>query len=152
MRARRKDWEPVEAMFARLSLPDPTTGCHIWQGKIGTGGYAYIAYREGRKRLHRKAATVALEIAGRPRPEGLEVGHIPLCANPACVNLDHLRWITHSQNLSERRPYARYKGNVCKRGHLLPPAAERNGNGSCPICYKAYQTAYRESRKSKETF
>lgn len=146
MRAVRKDWEPVAAMMDRLSMPIPEAGCYAWLGKIGTGGYAYVAYREGGRRLHRKAATVALELAGKPRPEGLEVGHS--CLMEWCVNPDHLRWITHSENLQERRPFSRYKGNVCKRGHPLPPKAERGKNNSCPICYKAYQDAYRARNRT----
>lgn len=155
MSSRGRKPESVEAMFERLSIPEPNTGCHVWQGKIGTGGYAYIAYREGepinghRKRRWRKAATVSLELDGRPRPEGLEAGHVPPCYNPACVNPAHLRWVTRSQNLSERRPYARYKGNVCKKGHPLPDQSLRNGNGSCPICYKEYQAAYRATHKAE---
>lgn len=102
MRKLRKDWESVEAMMERLSIPEPNTGCFLWQGKIGTGGYAYIAYREGKKRFHRKAATVALELSGRPRPEGLVASHTCVPPNPACVNPDHLVWETQAENLARR--------------------------------------------------
>ena len=103
MRKLRKDWEPVADMMERLSMPIPETGCHEWLGKIGTGGYAYIAYREDGKRYHRKAATVALELAGRPRPKDLVVSHVcPGGANRACVNPDHLVWETQAENLQRR--------------------------------------------------
>lgn len=146
---RRVDWEPVEQMMTRLSIPEPNSGCHIWQGKIGTGGYAYVSYREKTgKRLHRKAATVALELAGRPRPERLEVSHT--CGNPVCVNVDHLLWESHSDNLKRRKPFTRYKDNLCKRGHELPPIEDRNKNGSCPICYADYQANWKEKNKQYE--
>lgn len=146
---RRIDWEPVAEMMQRLSIPEPNTGCLLWQGKIGTGGYAYIAYREETgKRLHRKAATVALELAGRPRPERLEVDHI--CRNRECVNPDHLRWVTHSDNLKYRKPFSRYKDNLCKQGHVLPPSEDRNKNGSCPICYAEYQANWKAKNKQYE--
>lgn len=144
MRKLRKDWEPVADMMERLSMPIPLTGCFEWLGKIGTGGYAYIAYREDGKRYHRKAATVALELAGRPGPEGLEVSHIcPEGENRACVNPDHLVWETHSENLKRRKPFARYKGNVCKQGHSLE-GMTRASNGGCPICEKARLKAWKE--------
>lgn len=95
--------EPVAEIMERLSMPIPECGCYGWLGKIGTGGYAYLAYRDGDKRLHRKAATVALELAGRPRPEGLEVDH--LCRSRWCVNPDHMRYATRSENSLNRAPY-----------------------------------------------
>lgn len=98
--------ETPEAIIARFSVPIPECGCSAWLGKIGTGGYAYVSYREGGKRLTRKAATVALELAGRPRPEGLEVGH--RCRTRWCVNPDHLTYQTRSENSLDRAPY-RYK-------------------------------------------
>lgn len=140
------DPEPVAEIMERLSMPIPECGCYAWLGKHGTGGYPYVNYRIGpQQRLTRKAATVALELSGSPRPKGLEAGHT--CLMEWCVNPDHLRWITHSQNLSERKPFSRFKGNVCKRGHLLPPKSERNKNGACPICYREYQRAYREGNR-----
>lgn len=99
------DAEPVADMMDRLSMPVPEAGCHAWLGKIGTGGYAYIAYRDGSRRLHRKAATVALELAGRPRPEGLEVDH--LCRMRWCVNPDHMRYATRSENSLNRGLYGK---------------------------------------------
>lgn len=100
MRKIRSDRETIAQVMERLSGPISESGCIPWLGKIGTGGYAYVLYREGQKRLTRKAATVALELAGRPRPEGLEVSHT--CANPACVNPEHLLWETHGENLARR--------------------------------------------------
>lgn len=109
--ARRSDWEPVAKMIERLSIPEPNSGCHIWQGKIGTGGYAYVVYREKEgKRLTRKAATVALGLAGRPRPGNLEVDHI--CRNRECVNPDHMRYVTRGENSSNRAPYRYIKNCV----------------------------------------
>jgi len=134
--------EPVADMMARLSLPVPECGCHAWLGKFGTGGYAYASYRLGKRRLTRKAATVAYELKNGQVPEGLELDH--LCRSVWCVNADHLQAVTHSENLRRRLPFARYKGGVCKQGHALPPLAARNKNGSCPICYKLYQRAYKE--------
>ena len=148
LRARRKDWEPVAEMMERLSIPEPNTGCWAWLGKHGTGGYAYVAYREGGKRYHRKAATVAYELKYGAVPDGLELGHS--CFQEWCVNPDHVRPVTHSQNMRERRPFDnRTWGGLCKAGHVLPPMSERSKNGSCPVCYREYQRTYRLAHKTK---
>lgn len=95
--------EPVAEIMERLSVPIPECGCHAWLGKIGTGGYAYVVYREDGKRLTRKAATVAFELAGKPRPDDLEVDH--WCRARWCVNPDHMRYATRSENSLNRAPY-----------------------------------------------
>lgn len=144
-RGRQKAELPHE-MLDRLAELDPDTGCWLWQGKIGTHGYAYISYRIGpQKRVCRKAATVAWEIANAVEvPAGLEVSHVCPCGgNPMCVNPDHLFAETHSENLKRRRPFSRYKGNVCKRGHSLE-GVKLASNGGCPICEKARLAAWRE--------
>lgn len=129
--------EPVADMMDRLSMPIPEAGCHAWLGKIGTGGYAYIAYRDGDKRLHRKAATVALELAGRPRPEGFEVDHT--CRSRWCVNPDHMRYATRSENSLN---WAKYTRAFCKQGHALA-GLTRASNGACPICEKERTRTWR---------
>jgi hypothetical protein len=138
--------EPVADMMTRLSMPITECGCHAWLGKYGTHGYPYALYRVGKQqRVTRKAATVAYELAKGPVPDGLEVSHT--CKQEWCVNPDHLIAETHSENLKRRRPFPRFKGNLCKNGHSLPPLAERNKNGACPICYRLNQAAYRARQK-----
>ena len=105
--------EPVAEMLQRLSRP-MENGCHVWIGKIGTHGYAYCSYRKGRRRFHRKAATVAFELKYGAVPDGKEVSH--LCSNRRCVNPDHLIAETHRDNLERRewRPQTR-RVFECKR-------------------------------------
>jgi HNH endonuclease len=129
-------------------MPIPECGCSAWLGKIGTHGYPQMAYREGGKRRHRKVATVVYELANGPVPPGKEVSHS--CKQEWCVSEPHLLAETHSENLKRRRPFSRFKGNLCKRGHPLPPKEQRNKNGSCPTCYKEYQAQFRVSRRAME--
>jgi len=139
--------EPVTEIMARLSLPITECGCHAWLGKIGTGGYPQVAYRVGGKRLHRKAATVAYELAYGRVPEGKEISHF--CLQEWCVNPDHLLAETHLENMQRVRPFDRRTwGGFCKRGHPLPPSNERNKNGSCPICYREYQASWKAKNKA----
>lgn len=136
--------EPVAEIVDRLSMPIPECGCYAWLGKHGTHGYPNIAYRpKPGARKHRKAATVIWELSNASEvPKGLEISH--LCGQEWCVNPNHLTVETHIENLKRRREFDhRTWGGLCKQGHALPPLNERNQNGSCPICYRAYQAAYR---------
>lgn len=134
-----RDRETLVAKMDRFTMPVPEAGCYAWLGKIGTGGYAYVDYVEGRRRVHRKAATVALELVGRPRPEGLEVDHT--CRSRWCVNPDHMRYATRSENSLNRAPYAH---KFCKRGHPLV-GAKRSSSGACLICTREREAAWRKS-------
>jgi hypothetical protein len=136
--------ETPEAIIARLSVPIPECGCSAWLGKIGTHGYPHMAYRVGGKRLHRKVATVVYELANGAVPPGKEVSHS--CKQEWCVAEPHLLAETHSQNLKRRRPFPRFKGEVCKQGHSLVGVSRVKGNGACPICYMSYHKAYRQTR------
>jgi hypothetical protein len=134
---------PLEERFAKWTKRTET-GCWIWTGKVDPQGYGQMKY-EGR---WRKSATVAYEWKKGLVPKGLEVSH--LCLTALCVNPDHLIAETHSENLKRRRPFSRFKGNVCKKGHALPPLEERNKNKSCPICYAEYQANWKAKNKQYE--
>ena len=137
---------PLDLRFEKWTRKTES-GCWEWLGQTGTHGYACIKHN-GKKQ---KAATVSYEFYKGPVPKGLEVSHIcPGGGNILCVNPDHLVAETHSENLKRRRPFTRYKGNVCKNGHPLPPLGDRNQNGSCPICYAEYQAQWKAKNKQYE--
>jgi HNH endonuclease len=136
----------LKERFATSTKKDRKTGCWIWLKGTDIHGYAKIKH-DGRTR---KVASVAYEFYCGPIPKGLEISHVcPKGANRLCVNPKHLIAETHSANLRRRRPFPRFKGGLCKRGHPLPPVVERNKNRSCPICYREYQAAYKK-RHAKE--
>jgi len=68
----------------RMSIPEPNTGCHLWMGATGEGGYGKIKVNGSMRRAHRVSYAANIgEI-----PSGMFVCH--KCDTPACVNPDHL--------------------------------------------------------------
>lgn len=70
--------------------------CLVWTGFIDWGGYGKISNPGGSTLAHR----YAWERVHGSVPEGLFVDHI--CHNRACVNVEHLRLATRSQNAQHR--------------------------------------------------
>lgn len=69
------------------------TPCHIWRRCVQRLGYG-VDTRNGRSVLAHKAAW---EDVNGPVPDGLELDH--LCVQRACVRIDHLEAITHTENI-----------------------------------------------------
>ena len=82
--------DPEEAFNARTVRDGD---CLIWTGSLTDSGYGLIT-AGGRVRAHR----YAWERAGFEIPEGMFIDHI--CHVRSCVNVDHLRLATRSQNAS----------------------------------------------------
>lgn len=86
------------------SIEDNKTGCRVWQGRINKpGGYGRIGYREKQWRAHRLFYTLMVgEI-----PSGMDLLHA--CDNPLCINPNHLRPGTPSENIAEAYEKGRKK-------------------------------------------
>ena len=84
-------------------IVNPLNGCWEWQGGKNNVGYGFV--RDG-KRM-RTAHRVSYELHVGPITNNLHVLHN--CDNKKCINPNHLRLGTHSDNMTdkyERNPHA----------------------------------------------
>lgn len=82
---------PIADRIAKYSSTVRDTGCIEWTGWISRG-YGRMDIDGRRLYVHR----VTWEMANGPIPEGKILDHA--CSNKACINVDHLRLATYSQN------------------------------------------------------
>lgn len=119
-----------------LYIPEPNTGCWLWEGYVTRQGYG-ITSRAAR--AHR----VIYEAIVGPIPEGMQLDH--KCRVRCCVNPAHLEPVTARENsLRGIGPAAQnYKKDMCKHGHPFTEenTAYRNRNGyrhrTCKACERA---------------
>lgn len=107
-------------------IPEPNTGCWLWEGALSEG-YGAV----GVPRTKRTAAVHILvyEYLVGPIPKNLECDH--LCLNKSCCNPDHIEPVTHKINMW--RHFARK--THCKHGHSLADAYVWGGHRYCRVCH-----------------
>ena len=115
-------------------------GCWEWRLSRGAAGYGQATVRSRYKRpvgAHR----LSYEMHVGPIPDGLTVDH--WCFNPPCVNPEHLRLLTLSENASHQLDS--YKTH-CIRGHEFTSENTRfkdygNGRRECRTCHRERERA-----------
>jgi len=127
-----------------LSLSD----CFLWTGRVGSHGYGAV----DRERL---AHRVAWEELRGPIPAGLIVHHN--CGDKLCVNIEHLRCITHAEhnaihdNAASWHERQRSKTH-CPQGHeyTAENTMVKRGKRHCRTCERArYRDWYVRNRESQ---
>jgi hypothetical protein len=94
--------------FEELFELIPECGCWLWLGSACTNkGYGRFWFKGGAKASHR----AAYELYKGPIPDGLHILHS--CGVTSCVNPDHLRPGTNTENHKEKMERGR---NVSPRG------------------------------------
>lgn len=99
--------ELLEFARERAAGKDSAVACVRWPFATNPDGYGRIEIA----RRARPAHQVVLELAGQPKPyDGAEVRHLCPTPNRLCVNLQHLRWGTKSEN--QRDLYELHGGSM----------------------------------------
>jgi hypothetical protein len=107
--------ETLPRRFWAKALKDPS-GCWIWMGSMGPGGYGQVRIENKLRRANR----VAWELSRGPVPEGLLVCHRRDVR--ACVNPDHLFLGTHQDNSDDK----------WAKGRAVVLTGDRNGMRRSP--------------------
>ena len=122
-----------------------TDDCVIWHGRKDSRGYGRRSWGSAKGvPAHRVAYIEAFGAV----PDGMTVDH--LCFNPPCVNPQHLRLLTRSENSQNQRSAAQ---THCSNGHEYTPAntyfrtSRCAGRRQCRTCNRDAVRRYKE-RKS----
>ena len=124
--------------------------CHEWQGPLDRDGYGTFYLRRRGRRAHR----VGWFAHNGPIPEGMVVNHS--CRNRACVNVQHLRLFTVTENAlsdSSSLAYINSRKIHCPRGHTYDKVATYRGKTQrvCSTCERDKQRRLRAKWRAEDT-
>lgn len=117
-------------------IPEPNTGCWLWDGKLSSKGYGKLHDGNPGNRLL-NAHRLAYELLRGPIPDGLQLDH--LCRVRSCVNPRHLEPVTNQDNVL-RSPISLATANAkkthCPKGHAYVPenTIMERGKRRCRAC------------------
>jgi hypothetical protein len=131
----------VMTLVLQKSIPEPNSGCWLWELATYESGYGALAVGARQGHAHR----FAYEAVFGPVPSGLVLDH--LCRTRCCCNPHHLEAVTQSINLL-RSPLMDRKSHLthCKRGHAFTPENTRirsDGSRACRACARENTQKYR---------
>jgi len=135
----------VEQKLDGYSIPEPMSGCHLWIGSKSVDGYGRMEIKGKTYSAHR----VSWELRRGPIPNDKKIDHI--CRNTSCINVDHLRVVTHQENMANRPEVIRNKTH-CARGHAYDEVGfylSKRGQRHCRPCKIAREAErYAKNRES----
>ena len=133
---------PEESFAARA---ERRGDCLIWTGSKRANGYGVISVNGKSAGAHR----YAWERENGPIPDGVQVDHV--CHNRACVNVEHLRLATRSENNSHLQGAKSHSGTGLRNVYAhkggwhvrLQHRGERHYLGTYPTAEEAAEVAAR---------
>ena len=130
--------------------------CEEWQGARHGHGYGQLYVGGKTVRAHR---LIWMQHHGHT---DLDILHD--CDNPACINMDHLRAGTHTDNMNDMISRGRYKNPVaeerkartqCPKGHEYTEANtgyyKRDNVRFCKACNRIKARYYQEQKKGAKS-
>jgi hypothetical protein len=102
---------PLERLNRKI-IPEPNTGCWLWLGCLCHDGYPQTRWPVTQKRGY--AHRLVYELMVGPIPDSHELDHT--CFVRDCVNPDHLRPLTPTENKKYRKVPGVSKEELVRRG------------------------------------
>ena len=136
---------PADRFWSKVQR---SSGCWLWTGAIGKGGYGNFWDGERYLNAHRWA----FEDANGPVPEGLVIDH--LCRTRACVNPIHMEVVSCGENIRRGVGFAAKNAVAthCPAGHPYDEAntyVRPDGKGrGCMTCRKLRNDISNAKRKA----
>lgn len=119
----------------------PITGCWNWLGHTYPNGYGVIKVFRKMISVHR----YSYELHKGEIPEGMQILH--QCDNKLCVNPDHMRVGTHSENMAEAAERGRMRSGSNHPMFGKKPSFERYKDQCRPVIVKGKQ--YRSMKEAE---
>lgn len=94
----------LKSHFYDNCIPEPNSGCWLWEGPVYSNMYGYVEIRDERYSAHR----FSFELSNGQIPNNMFVCHA--CDNPICVNPEHLFLGSHNDNMLDKARKNRGKG------------------------------------------
>ena len=103
---------PLRKRFDSKWIPEPNSGCWLWDAGLGSRGYGQFEMGTHRRQHSVGAHRVSWELHRGKIPEGMFVCH--RCDVPSCVNPDHLFLGTPADNTADMMAKGRRREPVVK--------------------------------------
>lgn len=141
----------VVARFLATVEPVTESGCWIWHGKSGTGGYGQVHIYGARAST--QAHRLSYELFVGCIQHGLQIHH--KCGVRLCVNPEHLQAMTGKENnlLSNSMSANNARKTQCNSGHELSGSNVYSYKGKrlCRACRTAVDMQRRPTRTTAES-